>query len=87
MEEIEENITEITETKLTPLQQARRRYYEKIKLTEGYAEKRRQISHEQYHTKLKTNEDFKKKVSLQKKEYYKRKKSLKDEKLLNIELI
>ena len=76
-----DQITTENEIKLTPAQLARKKYYERIKHTDEYKEKRRLINHQQYHIILKHNEDFKRKVSEQKKEYYMKNKT---EKLLDI---
>ena len=71
------------EIKLTALQRAKKKYYEKIKNTDEYKAKRnspevkaiiREASKRYYH-KIKDNEEFKQKVSQQKREYYNRKKS------------
>ena len=58
-----------SEILLTPLQRAQKKYYEKIKSTDKYKEKRREISKKQYSI-LKDDPIFKEKVSKQKKEYY-----------------
>ena len=69
------------EIKLTALQRAKKKYYEKIKNTDEYKAKRnspevkaiiREASKRYYH-KIKDNEEFKNKVSAQKREYYDRK--------------
>jgi hypothetical protein len=71
------------EIKLTALQKAKKKYYEKIKNTDEYKAKRnspevkaiiREASKRYYH-KIKDNEEFKQKVSAQKRDYYNRKKS------------
>ena len=54
---------------LTPLQRAQKKYYEKIKSTDKYKEKRREISKKQYAT-LREDPLFKEKVSIQKQKYY-----------------
>ena len=67
---------------LTPLQKAKKKYYEKIKNTEQYKNKTSSPEYKaklmescnKYYNKIKNDENFKKKVSEQKKEYYKRKK-------------
>ena len=70
------------EIKLTALQRAKKKYYEKIKNTDEYKPKRnspevkaiiREASKRYYH-KIKDNEEFKQKLSAQKREYYNRKK-------------
>ena len=70
------------EIKLTALQRAKKKYYEKIKHTDEYRAKRnspevkaiiREASKRYYH-KIKDNEEFKQKVSAQKRDYYNRKK-------------
>jgi hypothetical protein len=77
------------EIKLTALQRAKKKYYEKIKNTEEYKNKKASPEIKaklreccsRYYNKIKNDEEFKRKVSQQKKEYYKRKKV---EKLLEI---
>lgn len=70
------------EVKLTALQRAKKKYYEKIKNSEEYKakqktpeyiEKRRQ-SAKKFYDKIKNDTDFKAKVSEQKHKYYERKK-------------
>ena len=58
-----------SEILLTPLQKAQKKYYEKIKNTDKYKEKRREISKKQY-VILREDPIFKEKVSKQKKAYY-----------------
>ena len=70
------------EIKLTALQKAKAKYYEKIKNDPEYKAKRStpeykanlRLSCNKYYNKIKDNEEFKKKVSQQKKEYYNKKK-------------
>ena len=77
------------EIKLTALQRAKKKYYEKVKNTEEYKNKKASPEFKaklreccsRYYNKIKNDDEFKKKVSEQKKEYYKRKKV---EKLLEI---
>ena len=73
---------ENNEIKLSSLQRAKKKYYEKIKNTEEYKaklntpeyiEKRREAAKKFYH-KIKNDDDFKAKVSEQKHKYYERKK-------------
>ena len=67
---------------LTALQKAKKKYYEKIKNDQEYILKRNtpefkaklRASCNKYYNKVKDNEQFKEKVSKQKKEYYIRKK-------------
>ena len=74
---------------LTPLQKAKKRYYEKIKHTEQYKIKRSspeiksklRESSSKYYYKIRDDPEFKNKVSQQKKEYYQR---VKSERLLEI---
>ena len=74
---------------LTPLQKAKKRYYEKIKNTEQYKNKRSspevkaklRESSNKYYYKIRDDPEFKNKVSQQKKEYYQR---VKSERLLEI---
>ena len=61
---------ENNEIRLTPLQMAKQRYYQKIKSTPEYIEKRNKASNNYYHTKLKHNEDFKLNQSEKKRLYY-----------------
>ena len=71
------------EIKLTALQKAKKKYYEKIKNDPVYIAKRnspetRAIIREcskRYYNKIKGDPEFKQKVSTQKKEYYNRKKA------------
>ena len=65
---------------LTPLQRAQKKYYEKIKSTDKYKQKRREISKKQYAI-LREDPIFKQKVSIQKQKYYS---ANKNEILLNI---
>ena len=75
-----ENTNEI---KLTALQKAKKKYYEKIKNDTEYIAKRnspetRAIIREcskRYYNKIKNDPEFKQKVSTQKKEYYSKKKA------------
>ena len=67
MEHIEIN------NELTASQRAKKKYYEKIKSTQNYKDKRREISKLQYSV-LRNDPDFKRKVSQQKKEYYQKNK-------------
>lgn len=62
-------------TELTALQKAKKKYYDKIKNTPEYIEKRNQSCNKYYHNTLKHNQDFKEKVSSKKKEYYIKNKS------------
>lgn len=62
-------------TELTALQRAKKKYYDKIKNTPEYIEKRNQSCNKYYHNTLKNNQDFKEKVSSKKKEYYIKNKS------------
>ena len=59
---------------LTALQRAKKRYYEKIRNTPEYIEKRNKNSNNYYHTKLKCNPEFKSRVSEMKRTYYQNKK-------------
>ena len=59
---------------LTAIQKAKKRYYEKIKNTPSFIEKRNQSCNNYYHNRLKNNQEYKEKISLQKKEYYQKKK-------------
>jgi hypothetical protein len=59
---------------LTASQRAKKKYYEKIKNTPEFIEKRNQNCNNYYHNKLKNNQEYKEKVSINKKEYYKKKK-------------
>jgi hypothetical protein len=69
---------------LSALQRAKKKYYEKIKSTPEYLNKRNspevkaQIkeSCRKYYNKIKDNKEFKDKVSAQKRDYYNRKKEL-----------
>ena len=70
------------EVKLTALQRAKKKYYEKIKNSEEYKarlntpeyiEKRRQAA-KKFYDKVKNDTEFKAKVSEQKHKYYERKK-------------
>jgi phage-related tail protein len=71
------------EIKLTALQKAKKKYYEKIKNDPEYIAKRnspetRAIIREcskRYYNKIKNDPEFKQKVSTQKKEYYNKKKA------------
>ena len=68
------------EIKLTALQRAKKKYYEKIKNDPNYIAKRnapdviakRNESCKKYYNKIKDDPIFKEKVSKQKKEYYKK---------------
>ena len=68
----------LEEIKLTALQRAKKKYYEKIKNDPNYIAKRnseenkkkRNESCKKYYDKIKDDPEFKKKVSKQKKEYY-----------------
>jgi hypothetical protein len=60
---------------LTATQRAKKKYYQKIKNTPEYIEKRNKNCNKYYHNKLKNDEEYKEKISFQKKEYYKKKKS------------
>jgi len=71
------------EIKLTALQRAKKKYYEKIKNTDEYKAKRnspevkeiiRQAS-KKYYYKIRDDPEFKEKVSIQKKEYYNKKRA------------
>ena len=75
-------IIENNEIKLSSLQKAKMKYYQKIKNSEeykaklkspDYLEKRRQ-SAKKFYDKIKNDTDFKAKVSEQKHKYYERKK-------------
>ena len=67
--------SEIEEIKLTPHQAANKRYYERMKFDPVYIAKRRAGCKKNY-DKIKNNDEFKLKVSIQKKEYYEKKKGL-----------
>ena len=72
MEKIENNI-EIY-SNLTALQIAQKKYYEKKKNDPDYILRRRNRCNK-YYNKIKDSDEFKNKVSEQKKEYYRRKKT------------
>lgn len=76
------NILENNEIKLTSLQRAKMKYYQKIKndpnykaklKSPEYMEKRREAA-KKFYNKIKDDEEFKAKVSEQKHKYYQRKK-------------
>jgi transcriptional accessory protein Tex/SPT6 len=69
------------EIKLTPLQRAKKKYYEKIKNDPNYRANINRNCLNHYHAKLKNDDEYKKKVSEKKREYYFKKKT---EKLLEI---
>ena len=61
------------EIKLTALQRAQKKYYEKMKNEPSYINRRRARC-TKYYYKIKDDEEIKKQVSEKKKEYYQRKK-------------
>ena len=76
--------TNIENNNLSSLQRAKKKYYEKIKNTEEYKQKRNSPetkkiicdASKKYYEKVKNDPEFKRKVSLQKKVYYEKKKQL-----------
>ena len=66
---------ENNEIKLTALQRAKKKYYEKIKNTPEFIQQRNKNSLNYYHTKLKMDPDFKESVSQKKRLYYMNKKT------------
>ena len=61
---------ENNEIKLTPLQLAKRRYYQKVKNTPEFIQQRNKNSNKYYHSILKSNVEFKRTQSEKKKAYY-----------------
>ena len=66
---------ENNEIKLTALQRAKKKYYEKMKNTTEFIQQRNKNSNLYYHNKLKSNPDFKKSQSEKKRLYYMNKKT------------
>lgn len=80
---IENSEDVLNNIELSSLQRAKKKYYEKIKTTDEYKQKRREISKKQYEQR-KHDVDFIEKVKINKKNYYHRKKL---ERLLEINLL